>query len=343
MQRAPREVCSAACCCRASLTSGLAGLPVLHVHGGCLKNYSFIIKILYIPSFIGSFCLIKVVGVSPDNLFLNHVLKLCVLVGQVAVAADTLSGWYHVADVISCNTLLKGFAKEVDLPNAEAMLRRMLSKGPAPNLITFNTMINCAVLSFQTLGARAHRGSSPAAAQRPWELLDQLIELGLKPDRCTCSTIAKGMHLVGCSSVEIDRAIVLLQRIGPDALQKPGVDSQESNARSLEVLFNTLLDVCISASEHGRLAEVFKMMKEFRISSSSVTFGTLIKAFGKAGHVQQCREVWEGMHVSQIEPTVTTFGCYIEALILNNHIAEAERIFESMTESAVLPNAVVYA
>ena len=29
-------------------------------------------------------------------------------------------------------------------------------------------------------------------AKRPWELLEQLVENGLEPDRYTCSTIVKG-------------------------------------------------------------------------------------------------------------------------------------------------------
>merc|ERR1740138_1243218 len=88
--------------------------------------------------------------------------------------------------------------------------------------------------------------STACAVRRPWDLLEQLIALGLQPDRYTCSTLVKGMHLAGCSSEEIDQAMKLLRLVGPQALEESSAERRTGNTRLLEVVFNTLLDACVS-------------------------------------------------------------------------------------------------
>jgi pentatricopeptide repeat protein len=153
------------------------------------------------------------------------------------------------------------------------------------------------------------------------------------------------MHLAGSSISDIDRAVDLLYRIGPDALEAPSKDgSSVSNARLLEVLFNTLLDACITVRDLDRMTKIFVIMQEFKVSVSAVTYGTLIKAYGQAGRLSRCHEIWKDMHAASIRPTIVTYGCYIDACIRNNSYELAEEVFGSMTKSphGVKPNAVIY-
>lgn len=301
---------------------------------------------------------LKACDASPDALVLNTVLGLCVSKGEVRVAENLLAQWADSADVVSSNIVLKGYAQQSSLASAEALLKRMLQNGPAPNMITFNTMMDCAVRSLQHVQAteqhsRGAGGGSEgrlayiaAASQRQWQLLDMLVELGLQPDRYTCSTLVKGLHLTGCSVHDIDRAVALVRSIGPAGLHAAGTtsghSSEATNARLQEVLFNTLLDACVSIQDLDRLAEIFKLMREFKVEVSSVTFGTLIKAFGQAGQLGHCHEVWRNMLDANVRPTVVTFGCYIDTCIRNADMASAEAVFRSMPAMAVKPNAVIY-
>merc|ERR1719181_2073966 len=112
------------------------------------------------------------------------------------------------------------------------------------------------------------------------------------------------MHLGGCSIHQIDRAVQLLNRIGVTALHSPGAGSNGSasyNERLLEVIFNTLLDACISARDLDRMTSIFTMMQEFQINISAVTYGTLIKAFGQSLCCARCHEVWEDMLQAKIQ------------------------------------------
>jgi len=189
----------------------------------------------------------------------------------------------------------------------------------------------------------AEGGAKTSRARRAWQLLDQLIELGLKPDRYTCSTIVKGMHIAGCTTNDIDWAVALIKRTGVAGLSAGGEEAGDSfNGRLLEVLFNTLLDACVSIRDLDRMAEIFQMMESCKVEPTSVTFGTLINAFGQAGRLENCHEVWKNMTDAKVVPTIITYGCYIDACIRNSSIDTAEQIFSDMVKAGVRPNAVVY-
>lgn len=177
------------------------------------------------------------------------------------------------------------------------------------------------------------------------------MERGLDPDRYTCSTLVKGMHFAGCTVMDIDRVVVLLKRLGATALQdtttpmqggRGGGREAQGNSRLLEVLFNTLLDACVTAKDLDRMAEIFGLMRSFNAGVSAVTFGTLIKAFGQAGKLARCVEVWGEMRHARIQPTAVTFGCYIDACIRNDDFDQALQVFDAMSAEGMVPNAVIY-
>merc|ERR1719463_45398 len=216
--------------------------------------------------------------------------------------------------------------------------------------------MDCAVRTMQVVGAQ-HGGrrksnnrqdgeerdlstcpNFQAVARKPWEILDRMEAFGLVPDRYTCSTLIKGMHLSGCTVREIDRAMTLLKSVGPEALQSKDND----NARLHEVLFNSMLDACVNARDLNRMAEVFAMMRDCKVPVSAVTFGTLIKAFGQASRLDRVREVWAEMRRASVRPTAVTYGCCIDACIRNGDIETAVKTFEEMKPDGCKPNTVIY-
>jgi pentatricopeptide repeat protein len=284
-------------------------------------------------------------GTPPDNLAFNNVLGVCVRAGQVGVAHELVSEWQDqkdLLDVVSFNTLLKGYTKLPNYSKAEAVLEQMQKIGVQPNLISFNTAMDCAVRSVGNLMNSNDRDNSAAGcrdlAQKPWELVARMEAAGLAPDRYTCSTLIKGVHLSGCSVHEIDKAISILKNLGSEGLQC--VDND--NARLAEVLFNTMLDACVNIRDLNRMIGVFTMMREYNVPISAVTFGTLIKAFSQAGKLQRCRTVWDEMRKATVKPTPVTYGCYIDACIRNGELDEAFVVFKEMGADGCKPNAVIY-
>ena len=164
-------------------------------------------------------------GCEPDALALNTVLGICVGAGKVDVAERFVKDWHAQADTISCNTLLKGYAKKPSLEKAGALFSCMLTSGPAPNVISINTLLDYTVLALQQTSQaavwseRTRSGTWSRAAsqgqhvgmQRVLELLDQLDNLSIAPDRYICSTLVKGTHAEGCTEKDIDLAVALIK------------------------------------------------------------------------------------------------------------------------------------
>jgi len=305
-------------------------------------------------------------GVEPDNLVLNNVIGLCVSAGQVDQAEVLAKDFVHATDVVSYNILLKGYSQQTDLAKAEGLLQKMLADGPEPTLISFNTVMDCSVRTLQvTSNGEDQRRSRRSDGYRRdnafgrngtqatgkvsrtlWELLDLILARRLTPDRYTLATLAKSMHLVGCNVTDIDRVVKLLQTLGPDAMRAPGEGNgghkTGGTPRLLEVLFNTLLDLCVRLHDLDRMGAVFQMMSTY-VEVSSVTYGTLIKAFGQAGRLARCKEVWEEMLQKGLTPSVVTFGCYIDACARDDDLDGAVRTLESMSAiGGIPPNAVIY-
>mmetsp|Transcript_25181 Transcript_25181/g.57908 ORF Transcript_25181/g.57908 Transcript_25181/m.57908 type:complete len:844 (-) Transcript_25181:13-2544(-) len=272
-----------------------------------------------------------------DVLLLNHVLGLCVSLGATAPAEKIMKVYAETVDIVSCNILLKGYVKDGSIASARALLRRMQENGPEPSLITYNTAMDAEV--------KAMRQESSPNLHNVWALMDQLESVGFHADRYTCSTLLKGMHVATvCSAAEIDRTVSILHRLGRDALRGADLQpvQQGPNQRLQEVIFNTLLDVCVTARDMDRLIEVFGMMQDFEVTISSVTLGTLIKAFGQSGRLARCHEVWQHMWATGIAPAIVTYGCFIDACLRNDDLQSGMEAFHRMGEQGLQANVIIY-
>jgi len=144
-------------------------------------------------------------GVTLDSLVLNVVLATGVAADKVE-EADALvmegdaASPRSITDVVSYNTLVKGYLQRSDLATAVGLIDRMQQVGIKPNAITFNTMIERAARGFQMNG-------------QAWQLLSMMRRCGLKPDRLTCSVLVRGLgkHPTG---EQLQDAADLLQEAG---------------------------------------------------------------------------------------------------------------------------------
>lgn len=82
-------------------------------------------------------------------------------------------------DIVSYNTLMKGFAQRGDVDQAFGVLARIERSGLKPNLITFNTLMDACV--------KANRFSAAV------EVFSRMPDQGLKPDKFSISIVTKGL------------------------------------------------------------------------------------------------------------------------------------------------------
>jgi pentatricopeptide repeat domain-containing protein 1 len=125
-----------------------------------------------------------------DSLMLNIVLATGVTAGKLHETTALLKEFSQkgLADVISFNTVMKGFAHGKEAGAALRMLAEMTQSGVTPNIITFNTAMDAAVRSLRVADA--------------WGVLVHMVDAGLTPDKFTCTTLMKGLQ-VGATSEQL--------------------------------------------------------------------------------------------------------------------------------------------
>eukprot|EP00439_Symbiodinium_sp_Y106_P077413 s157_g16.t1 len=117
-------------------------------------------------------------GVEVDTLAMNVALSTGVVADHIEEVEALLAEAPSV-DIVSYNTLVKGYAQRSDLAKAQQVLAKLLERGLRPNAITFNTVMDAAVRSGEVCQA--------------WQLFDSMSGRGLRPDRFTCSILVKGL------------------------------------------------------------------------------------------------------------------------------------------------------
>jgi len=184
-------------------------------------------------------------GVKRDSLVLNFVLATGVSAGRVEEAAALVEEAHREApgmlDVVSYNTVIKGYTQRGDAAGALEALAQMGSRGVAPNSITFNTAMDAAV-----------RGGRVAEA---WELLGSMRRAGLAPDKFTCSILAKSFAKGGCREY-VPEVLGLLAEVGGSC--DPGLISS---------LYASVLEA--ASPDAALLAEVFSQMRLKGVAPSS--------------------------------------------------------------------------
>lgn len=179
-------------------------------------------------------------GIRMDSLTLNVALATCVAAEQLEAAEQLLARGHEanppVSDVVSYNTLIKGYAARADPDGAQKFLERMRSRGLKPNAITMNTAMDAAV-----------RGGRPDDA---WALLATMRAGGLSPDKFTCSILIKGLR----KSIRDDQCHAAL-----DLLQEVGVACDASLRSSL---YHALLEAAAAVPDQVLVNQVASRMRQ---------------------------------------------------------------------------------
>jgi pentatricopeptide repeat protein len=241
---------------------------------------------------------LKKSNISLDIAAYNCVLDVCVICGDMKRAEALCDDMRKISklDMITYNTLLKGYCGQGDLQGARKLLREMESLGHKPNDVSFNCMINAAVKAGNMRDA--------------WDIVASMEKSGIPVDHYTVSTMMKAMKNAKHPR-DVQKALELLDRSG-------------LNVCGDEVLLNTVLDTCIRQKENVRLQQVLDEFSRSDLKPSVPTYGSLIKAHGALKQVQRCRDLWnEMMDTRSIEPNEITCGCMMDALVCNKLVEEA--------------------
>jgi len=252
-----------------------------------------------------------------NTLILNSMLDACVECKDLEKAFEVFnrSRQQNIADVISYNTMMKGYIANGQEGAAKKLLAEISQKGLSATRTSYHGLLN----------ARVNARDFAAA----WKLVADMQSAGISPNAVTCSILLKGKM---SSLSDVSRVLALI-----DAMDQP-MD---------EVLFLSVVEACIRT---GRLDLLSRQTEKFLKQGSSAsltapTYGSMIKAYGHARDLKRVWHLWDQMMFHSVQPTSVTLGCMVEALVANGRAGEAWQLARKMwndDSSRPLVNTVIY-
>jgi len=216
-------------------------------------------------------------------------------------------------DIVSYNTMLKGYAGMCQLEAAERMLEAMQGDGYTPDEVSYNSIINAAV--------------SSGNVDKAWAWIDYMKHNNIQVDRYTCSIMIKNLRPTS-SRDDVGRTLQLMDNI--DVCQDT-------------VLFSTIVDACARLKDTRRLTIALDQFKQSGLRPNVHAYGTLIKAYGRCKRLDEAWALWREMTTERkLEPNNYTFGCMFDTLVSNQCVEQAMDLFQKLVGSGVTPNTVQY-
>jgi len=217
-------------------------------------------------------------------------------------------------DIITYNTLLKGYCSKGDVRGAKDLFLEMEKAGLAPNDVSYNCLINAAV--------------SSGNFREAWNTIDMMERNGVAVDHFTISIMMKALKKVK-DPKDVSRALDLLDRTAIDVC-------------SDEVLLNTVLETCTRHRQLHRLEGIVATFTGSNLRPSVHTYGSLIKACSTLKKLDKCRELWHMMvDECAMLPNDIVLGCMLDALVCNGKVEEAVTLLGTW-KAKIAPNTVMY-
>jgi pentatricopeptide repeat protein len=255
---------------------------------------------------------------AENTLLVNSMLDACVECNDINMALTyfTQAQKLSLADVVSYNTMMKGYIAHGREAEAKSLLVEISKKGMVATRASFHGLLNARV------NARDLRGA--------WKLVEDMQAVGIQPNAVTCSILLKSKLN---SLADVSRVLALI-----DAMDQP-MD---------EVLFLSVVEACIRTGRLdllSRQTEKYLSQQGAKVCLTAPTFGSMIKAYGHARDVKRVWELWGQMLSHNVQPTAVTLGCMTEALVANGCTSDAWQLAQKMwndKDTRPLVNTVIY-
>jgi len=260
------------------------------------------------PSSLSVFRQMQQKKVLVDSLVLNVILA-------TGVAADQIEGIEElldeadamkppISDVVSYNTLIKGYAHRNDALKAIQVLQRMRKRGLSTNAITFNTTMDAAVRSMRT--------------QEAWDLLKDMRSSGFRPDKFTCSILIKGLGK-NPKAEDVRTSLELLHEVD---------NSCDATLRS--TLYHSVLEAAGQVPDTAVLMETFTQMRKHHVVLTASAYRLLVQAFGQEGDASRCSQIWHQMLSEDIRPQASIFIALLECHLQKGQVNGALEAFDCL-------------
>lgn len=258
---------------------------------------------------------------------LNHDDKALKLFEEIC---DGFSGVHP--DIVTFNIMLKHHVSEIkelskfrDLPNSTKLekifqiISDIKARDIKINEITYNTAMDACI--------------EVGDFEKTWELFNEMKALNLKPDLYTYATLIKGLKNCGCENA-FEKAMNILE------LVKKG---EEGEIKADEVLYNSVLDICIRNNKFETAEQIFTEMKQsFHFKPSIITYSIMIRGYGLIYNIEKAFDLYEEIKSRGLKPNDIIYGCLMNCAVRCSNLDLMIEIFEKMKSLSMKPNSVIY-
>jgi len=300
----------------------------------------------------------KTLGTKTTPLMLNLLLLTCVNTNQVERGLKLLEEAHElqkglepgtsepIVDVVSYNTIIKGFAAAKKPRRCFECLHMLLERGLEPDDITMGTLLDACIVDQDSQSAS--------------EMVKLLIGTS-KPlmDTVMCTLFMKGLVRAGCVSHALElydemkrRAIATPDLVTYSVLIKALVDQHDlTRALALvedmhaaghhpdDIIVTHLLEGCRYANNHALGKKIFQAMLSSGVKPSEYTLVTMLKLHGRCGALKEAYDLvanWESKHGGK--PSVIHYTCLMSGCMRAKHYDQAWAAYELMRSHGVTPD-----
>jgi len=278
------------------------------VDGGCVQNYMWLIRAAGQEGDVDRAVSIfrKLQESQPklvDPMAYNITIDACASNKDMAQAKELFEEMQqtHACNLVTYNTLMKGYLVTGDIQSAKRTLKDVEAAGISPDSASFSCLLSGAI----KLGN----------FKEVWNVIEEMDRRGIAPDAYVVSIMVQAARKAH-NPRDADRLLSILDR---------------SDVRLCEdeVVFNTVLDACIYRRDKRRLMRTLDEYPRSKVQPTVRTFGLLIKACSVLKRTQRCWDFWNAMVKERgILPIDVTLGCMIDALVEAQRVEEALALFQ---------------
>jgi len=236
-------------------------------------------------------------NVEIESVLYNTAVATCVSAGKVDQACallHTMESVVGVADVITYNTILKGYAKASQIDDCFKFFEGMRAKNINPSQVTYGILLDCCINENKVDRAR--------------QVVDDMTAAGCPMNVVLYTTLIKGFARAG----ELQQAVDMYKKMRADQNVSPDL-----------ITFSILIK---ANCDHGKLEEALSLldeMVELRLRPDEVVFNNLIIGCAQLGNAVLGKQLYHDMVKSGVRPSNATFSILIRLLYQSKLLEEA--------------------
>jgi len=252
-----------------------------------------------------------------------------------------------IVDVVSYNTVIKGFAQAGMLPRCFDCLHEMRSNKCEPDDVTFGTLLDMCIADNDMSAANRVvdllvRGDRPVDAvmctlfikalvraqrlPKAMELYEEMKKRstsGAKPDIVTYSVLIKAF----VDTHDLERALFLVE------------DMTAAGHHPDDIILTHLLEGCRYVGNHALGKRLFTDMMHAGVKPSDFTLISMVKLHGRCGAHEEAYQLvkdWDRQHATK--PSVIHYTCLMSGCLRTKSYDQAWAAYQLMLEMKVQPD-----